>query len=54
MHWQCRSRPYRHNHTGCINKDKNLIATESTEKHEKIYWKAFIFPCSSVDSVAIK
>ena len=30
------------------------MATESTEEHEKIVFKVFIFPCSSVDSVAIK
>ena len=30
------------------------MATESTEEHEKIAIKEFIFPCSSVDSVAIK
>jgi hypothetical protein len=29
------------------------MATESTEEHENIYCKAFIFPCSSVDAVAI-
>ena len=28
-----------------------LIATESTEEHGKINIKAFIFSCSSVDSV---
>jgi hypothetical protein len=33
---------------------QNNMATESTEEHEKIAIKAFIFPCSSVDSVAIK
>ena len=32
----------------------NNMATESTEEHEKIVFKVFIFPCSSVDSVAIK
>ena len=32
---------------------KDIIATESTEEHEKISIKEFIFPCSSVDSVAI-
>ena len=32
---------------------KDIIATESTEEHEKIPCNAFIFPCSSVDSVAI-
>jgi len=31
-----------------------MIATESTEEHERISNKVFIFPCSSVDSVAIK
>ena len=31
----------------------NIIATESTEEHEKIPCNAFIFPCSSMDSVAI-
>ena len=30
------------------------MAMESTEEHEKKYFKAFIFQCSSVDSVAIK
>jgi hypothetical protein len=30
-----------------------FIATESTEEHGKISCKLFIFPCSSVDSVAI-
>jgi len=29
------------------------MATKSTEEHEKIVLKAFIFPCSSVDFVAI-
>ena len=29
------------------------MATKSTEEHEKIVFKAFIFPCSSVDFVAI-
>ena len=33
---------------------RRIIATESTEEHEKITINAFIFPCSSVDSVAIK
>ena len=32
---------------------KNIFATESTEEHEKISIKEFIFPCFSVDSVAI-
>ena len=31
----------------------SLIATESTEEHGKKPFKVFIFPCSSVDSVAI-
>ena len=31
-----------------------LMATESTEEHEKKYFKVFIFPCFSVDSVAIR
>jgi hypothetical protein len=29
------------------------MATESTEEHENIAENAFIFPCSSVDFVAI-
>ena len=32
----------------------NIFATESTEEHEKINILLEIFPCSSVDSVAIK
>jgi hypothetical protein len=35
------------------DKDNNM-ATESTEEHGKIAFKAFIFPCSSVGFVAIK
>ena len=35
-------------------KEKDMIATKSTEEHEKITIKAFIFPCSSVGFVAIK
>jgi hypothetical protein len=31
----------------------NIFATESTEEHEKINILLEIFPCSSVDSVAI-
>jgi len=27
---------------------KIIIATESTEEHEKIFYKAFIVPCFSV------
>ena len=33
---------------------KDYMATESTEEHEIIPGYAFIFPCPSVDSVAIK
>ena len=34
---------------------KPQLATDFTEEHEKNYFfKAFIFPCSSVDSAAIK
>jgi len=32
----------------------NILATESTEEHENIFHKVFIFLCSSVDAVAIK
>jgi hypothetical protein len=31
-----------------------IMATESTEGHGKVSGNCFIFPCSSVDSVAIQ
>ena len=40
--------------TGTVIKLKKNLATESTEEHGKINNLQEIFPCSSVDSVAMK
>jgi len=45
---------YLHNRQYWFNPiNKDILATESTEEHGNITYKAFILLCSSVDSVAI-